>query len=227
MKQQPSQRKTLEQKRANAAWMRIDQIKSESEERQKRSRGKDKGSLEKEYRSRVRSLNAMIQINGLGSTLGFLKAKSNPNEVNPNAAYLLLEHLTEWMKTREFIRTSSDLVEVEPDDSGEAEETGNSLPDTKEAKNVTNQAPHMNLEGYDGILNWIISEATTDKYRQATTECLAFGLWLRRFAEAELQSSSSTESNAVQATENENSASSEAGEGRAAKQVEGTLQHGK
>jgi CRISPR type III-B/RAMP module-associated protein Cmr5 len=123
MKQYLSRRQTLEQMRAKEAWRRVvDQIKGESEERQKRSQGKDKGSLEKEYRSRVRSLNAMIQINGLGSTLGFLKAKSNPNEVkekkDPNASYLLLEHLTEWMKERKFIRTSSDLVE---DDSDEAD----------------------------------------------------------------------------------------------------------
>src|SRR5579872_2279390 len=108
MKQELSQRQTLEQLRAKAAWQRVNQIKEESRERQKKSKGKDKGSLEKEYRSRVRSLNSMIQINGLGSTLGFLKAKSNQNEVekekkDPNAPYLLLEHLTDWMRKRNFI----------------------------------------------------------------------------------------------------------------------------
>ena len=42
--------------------------------------------------------------------------------------------------------------------------------------------------GYDGLLSWILDLGTTsDDYRRATTECLAFGVWLRRFAEAELQ----------------------------------------
>ena len=42
--------------------------------------------------------------------------------------------------------------------------------------------------GYDGLLRWVTDENTTSAdYRRATTECLAFGSWLRRFAEAELQ----------------------------------------
>ena len=220
MKQHSGQRQTLEQMRAKAAWLRVNQIKGESKERQ--NKDKDKGSLEKEYRSRVRSLNTMIQINGLGSTLGFLKAKSEPR----NAPYLLLEHLTKWMIERNFIRTSSDLDE---DDSDDADDTENLMHDTGGAKDATKQSPEMSFEGYDGILNWVISEASREQYRQATTECLAFGLWLRRFAEAELESSSPqvSNANAQQTTENESSTSTQPGEGIAASSVEGTQQHGK
>ncbi len=47
---------------------------------------------------------------------------------------------------------------------------------------------HVMKNGYDGLLNWIIDPDTSnDDYRRATAECLAFGVWLRRFAEADLQ----------------------------------------
>jgi len=42
-------------------------------------------------------------------------------------------------------------------------------------------------QGYDGLLRWIMHEARSVDYRRVTTECLAFGAWLRRFAEAELK----------------------------------------
>ncbi len=229
MKQDLSRRQTLEQMRAKEAWQRVTQIKEESrerlkkesKERQKKDKDKNKGSLEKEYRSRVRSLNAMIQINGLGSTLGFLKAKSEFR----NAPYLLLEHLTKWMIERNFISASSDLDE---DDSDDADDTENLKDDTSSIEDATKQAPQMNFEGYDGILNWVIGEANRDEYRRATTECLAFGLWLRRFAEAELEGSSpqALDANAQQTTENENSTSTPPGESIAASNVEGTEQHG-
>lgn len=216
MKQLQSQRQTLEQMRAQAAWERVNQIKDESKERQ--NKDKDKSSLEKEYRSRVRSLNAMIQINGLGSTLGFLKAKSEPR----NAPYLLLDHLTKWMNERNFIPTSSDLSDVDEDDSDSAD----SANDTDGSKNSATQAPEMNFGGYDGILKWVISEASRDQYRQATTECLAFGLWLGRFAEAELESASPRESNTPQTTGHEGHTSTESSEGRTASRAEGASQHG-
>ncbi len=40
---------------------------------------------------------------------------------------------------------------------------------------------------FNGFLDWITSTASSTDYRRATTECLAFGNWLRRFAEAELK----------------------------------------
>ncbi len=45
----------------------------------------------------------------------------------------------------------------------------------------------MKLEKQTDLLEWILKSAQRDQYRQATAECLAFGTWLRRFAEAELK----------------------------------------
>jgi CRISPR-associated protein Cmr5 len=95
----------------------------------------------------------MIQINGLGQTLGFLKAKGKSDEKKPH--YLLLLHLTNWMQDSEHFKASNSTVMK---------------------------------RGYDGLLHWVVdSDTSSDDYRRATTECLAFGVWLRRFAEAELK----------------------------------------
>jgi CRISPR-associated protein Cmr5 len=37
------------------------------------------------------------------------------------------------------------------------------------------------------LLKWIVKDATTDEYRRATAEAIAFLTWLKRFAEAELR----------------------------------------
>ncbi len=141
-----SRRQNSEQKRGQQAWCNIQDIKSRD------ANSKDK-KLEKEYRSLARGLNAMIQINGLGQTLGFLKAKGKGEEKRPH--YQLLLHLTNWMQDSEHFKVSnSDVMR----------------------------------RGYDGLLQWVIDPGTSsDDYRRATTECLAFGVWLRRFAEAELK----------------------------------------
>ncbi len=36
------------------------------------------------------------------------------------------------------------------------------------------------------VLEWIVKQATTDEYRRATAEAMAYLNWLKRFAEAEL-----------------------------------------
>lgn len=36
------------------------------------------------------------------------------------------------------------------------------------------------------VLEWIAKEASTDQYRRATAEAIAFLSWVKRFAEAEL-----------------------------------------
>jgi CRISPR-associated protein Cmr5 len=148
-----TQRQVLEQKRGKNAWDKIRQIQDFSQART------DNGTLESEYCSRARGLNAMIQQNGLGTTLGFLKSKSkieNDERGRPlyNAPYLLLQHLSEWMRVQNFVSADNEY------------------------------------RGYDGLLLWIIKVASSDDYRRSTTECLAFGLWLRRFAEAELKEKS-------------------------------------
>jgi len=38
----------------------------------------------------------------------------------------------------------------------------------------------------DNFLEWLIKTATTSQYRRATTEALAFLVWVKRFAEAKL-----------------------------------------
>lgn len=146
MMEEPTvRRQNTEQKRGRQAWQDVREIAAMGEKEQK------------EYRSQARGLNAMIQINGLGQTLGFLNAKGKGKDgqgrqIKTAYAYLL-GHLTHWMH----------------------EHFDNTIPD------ITDTA-------YDGLLHWLLSETTTSAdYRRATTECLAFGTWLRRFAEAELK----------------------------------------
>ncbi len=135
-------RQNIEQERAKQAWDDVMSIK-----------GND--ALEKEYRSLARGLNAMIQINGLGQTLGFFKAKAKGKNDEKKPHYHLLMHLTDWMQNTDHFRVANSSV----------------------MKN-----------GYDGLLRWITDPNTSSAdYRRATTECLAFGNWLRRFAEAELK----------------------------------------
>lgn len=133
---------TIEQERGRIAWANVQEVG-----------GREDKKLEQEYRSLARGLNSMIQINGLGQTLGFLKAKGKNDEKRPH--YLLLTHLTGWMQDENHFKASNREV-----------------------------IKH----GYDGLLRWVTDENTSSAdYRRATTECLAFGAWLRRFAEAELK----------------------------------------
>jgi len=139
---QETRRQNLEQERGGAAWTDVTKV-----------RDSKNSSLQKEYRSLARGLNAMIQINGLGQTLGFLKAKGKGDD--KKAHYLLLQHLTDWMKDEKHFHAANIAV--------------------------------MN-NGHDGLLRWVLDTGTSSAdYRRATTECLAFGNWLRRFAEAELE----------------------------------------
>lgn len=151
-----TRRQTMEQKRGRQAWNNIEFIQLESQRRKN-------DTLQKEYRTRVSQLNTMIQVNGLGQMLGFLKSKKeqrtykNGKPLPPNAYDYLLYHLTQWMSS---LFPLSDPGPASPD----------AVP-----------------QGYDGLLRWIMDKATSAEYRRATTECLAFGSWLRRFAEAELK----------------------------------------
>ncbi len=102
MTQQPETiRQNIEQQRGSQAWKDVQKIKSFSENEQDPKWKKEYDKLQKEYRSLARGLNAMIQINGLGQMLGFLKAKGK-NELKDgrqtkNAHFYLLGHLTHWM----------------------------------------------------------------------------------------------------------------------------------
>jgi CRISPR-associated protein Cmr5 len=139
---QETRRQNLEQERGRVAWGNVTKV-----------RDSKNSTLQKEYRSLARGLNAMIQINGLGQTLGFLKSKGK-GDTN-KAHFLLLKHLTEWMCD----------------------------PDHFSAANIA-----VMKEGLDGLLKWVVDTDTSSAdYRRATAECMAFGIWLRRFAEAELE----------------------------------------
>ncbi len=165
--QQETRRQNMEQERGRQAWGYIREVKKPGEEtaelleretdeeRKKKLERllKENKKLQKEYRSLARGLNAMIQINGLGQTLGFLKAKGK-NDAG-TAHYLLLKHLTDWMRGPDHFSAANSAV--------------------------------MNGR-QDGLLNWIVDPNTSSAdYRRATAECLAFGNWLSRFAEAELE----------------------------------------
>ncbi len=110
IRQPETTRQNIEQQRGNQAWRNVLGIKElsegirklleteQDEEQRKRYQKqlKDYDKLQKEYRALVRGLNAMIQINGLGQTLGFLDAKGKQD--NQKAHFHLLTHLTEWMQ---------------------------------------------------------------------------------------------------------------------------------
>nr|BBH92687.1 type III-B CRISPR module-associated protein Cmr5 [Thermogemmatispora argillosa] len=129
-------RRFLEQERGQFAWNCIQEIK------------KLPPSEQAEYRTRALTFNQMVHINGLGATLGFLKAKATKEQKTLNAYGYLLQHLTAWMHQCCFLE-------------GLGQE-------------------------FDALLLWVLEEADREAYRRATAECLAFGDWLRRFAEAEL-----------------------------------------
>lgn len=74
---QPSQRRTIEQERAQQAWEAIRSV---------RGTGK-----ENDYGTRAKNLPSMIQTNGLGATLAFLRAKAGTDHAA--ADYRLYEHI--------------------------------------------------------------------------------------------------------------------------------------
>lgn len=45
------------------------------------------------------------------------------------------------------------------------------------------------ISGSNDVVDWIATRATTDQYRRATVEAIAFLNWVKRFAEAELPTS--------------------------------------
>ncbi|HLI05881.1 MAG TPA: type III-B CRISPR module-associated protein Cmr5 [Ktedonobacteraceae bacterium] len=166
-----TRRQTLEQKRARRAWDNVKWIKQESEDEDR----KNKDTLQKEYRTRVSQLNTMIQVNGLGAALGFLLSKGEQrrdekgNRFPRNAYDYLLYHLT-WWTSRLF-----------------------PIPDPGPA--TSSEVP----PGHAGLLDWITDQASSSDYRRVTTECLAFGIWLRRFAEAELKAESPAQETPIEA----------------------------
>lgn len=83
MAEQQSRRQTTEQQRAAHAWERISRVPD---------------AARSKYGTWVRRLPALIQSNGLGSTLAFLCSKAKGS--NQSGEGLLYRHLSEWVTTQ-------------------------------------------------------------------------------------------------------------------------------
>jgi len=130
--------RTLEQKRADFAWQKIQDVKNNLPQK-----------AQEEYSSLVKKAPADIQTNGLGQTIAFWYAKGyekgKPKDGGKNAHYQALNHLTGWLKSPDALALST-----------------------------------------DDLVEWVSRTANVNEYRRAATEAIAFLVWLKRFAEAEL-----------------------------------------
>ncbi len=134
-----SNQRTLEQRRAAAAWEYVQQIIKSGDK-----------ALQEKYKTLATKSPADIQNNGLGQTIAFWKAKGKVESgKEPNAEKIahqkILAHLTDWLKS----------------------------PDA------------LSLQAGD-LVEWVSKTAVVNDYRRTTTEAIAFLVWLKRFAEAEL-----------------------------------------
>lgn len=126
-----SKRQTLEQKRAAAAWMAIEQVTSDTQQ--------------KKYGTLARKLPAMIQMNGLGSTLAFLQSKGK-NKADDGHT-LIFNHLSVWVLEQMGL--------------------SNTYRDKKQ-----------------GLMQ-LVRDAGMSEYRRATVEAIEYGIWLKRYVEAQ------------------------------------------
>jgi CRISPR-associated protein Cmr5 len=138
-----SPQQSKEQERARGAWNCVQAVKERNEQLPENKR------FAKEYGALAKNAPADIQMNGLGQTLSFWRAKgmkqNKPKDDGDNEHWKLYEHISEWVM------------------------------------NAMKQTPK------DGLMKWVMDETTsTNQYRQATAEAMAFLQWLKRFAEAEL-----------------------------------------
>lgn len=115
----------------------------------------------KEYSGLAKSAPADIQINGLGQILAFWRAKGyEKGKPKGNAHSSIYAHVSEWLGDKKRFNVTKQIVD---------EGTGNAK---------------RKVEKW--VINWLTETASTDEYRRATTEAIAFLVWLKRFAEAEL-----------------------------------------
>jgi len=122
---QPAQRRTIEQRRAQEAWEAIESMRNSDQKN--------------DYGSRAKNFPAMVQTNGLGPAMAFLRAKAGTK--HDCAEFKLFEHVE---------------------------------------KRIINYLDYPNKD-----VMHLIQQADTDTYRRATAEAIAFGIWLRRYVEAE------------------------------------------
>lgn len=114
--------RNLDQQRAQRALEDVENIESHQDE----------------YGSLARGLPMMLQSNGLGQTMAFLKSKGASNAAHKT----LYNQLSEWLN----------LV-VRDGEEGD-------------------------------FLDWVVRQ-NSNIYRQAANEAVEFGIWVRRFAEAQ------------------------------------------
>ncbi|MEO1165091.1 MAG: type III-B CRISPR module-associated protein Cmr5 [Chloroflexota bacterium] len=137
-----SQQRTLQQKRAKQAFTDVNSVQD---------------SVQKEYGSLVRGLPALIQSDGLATTLVFLQAKGKAHHKD---AY---KHIGTWVLTKMF--------------ENDAPKTANNDERKKIEKEIKDKVKATQF------INWLV-EVDSFMYRQATTETMAYLTWLKRFAEA-------------------------------------------
>jgi CRISPR-associated protein Cmr5 len=137
---QPSSRRTIEQKRAAEAWDAILEVEHESEQDRlaKERNPKLRGAFHGEYGSLSRGLPAMIQVNGLAMTMAFLYSKIGTGDKIKKEYQYLYTHISKRIKN--YLLTRDEVLEF-------------------------------------------IRAASTDQYRRATTEAIAYAIWLKRYAE--------------------------------------------
>jgi len=97
----PGIQQTYEQKRAQAAWECVKQV-----------RDRPDGKLKRSYSSLVRSFPALVQGSGLGQALAFLFAKSEGKlELDSSNTYgLLYSHLNGWLMKQVFTSSGNNDV---------------------------------------------------------------------------------------------------------------------
>ncbi len=133
-----SRRQILEQQRAASAWTMIETVTGEK--------------LQKKYGTLARKLPTMIQMNGLGSTLAFLKSKYKKDEGHQ----YIFDHLSNWVAAYVDSKTPQDFDRL--------------------VERATKEKQRDLLD--------IVRKEDMDVYRRATTEAIAYGIWLKRYVEA-------------------------------------------
>jgi CRISPR-associated protein Cmr5 len=102
--QETAQQRTLQQERAKYAWDQIQNIDEKYGNDQK---------PKKEYGSRVRSLPSLIQSDGLGQAVAFLRAADGRSKDKGNTTYIAAyNHLVAWLSQKFPVQSKSgDFIE--------------------------------------------------------------------------------------------------------------------
>ena len=181
----PSFQQTLEQERAASAWDDVQEVIGKAQsigqavERERLDKGdsseeaQTKGQtasdgFKKTYRALTRNMSALVVTAGLGQALAFLRAKSG-NKSESKEQTWLYRHVSAWV-----------LKRLHPDETAR-----NSLVEWLLKRPGQSDRGQAEQVVWEYLLEWLLDQSS-DVYRRATTETLAYLNWLKRFAEAEL-----------------------------------------